>query len=98
MWLGVLVIPAALGLVAVPEISISILLSFLVECCLSGLAAAIIYTISRYLMRPAVMPAAPFVRVDSTQPPPVSEPAPQPWVRPQVSEDEPTDIIMIDLD
>jgi hypothetical protein len=97
---GSLLLPMALGLRQASDLPISLLSGFLLECSWSGVIAMGLYRVSRYLARPAVLPVRSRTepRRPSTQPAP--EPAPRPWVHPQprASEDEPTDIIMIDLD
>lgn len=98
--IGSLALPIALGLREASTLSISLLSDFLLECGRSGVVAVGLYGVSRCLSRPAVLPAR--SRVEAYHPTPAPEPIPQPWVRPQAlqleNEDEPTDIIMIDLD
>ncbi len=98
--IGSLALPTALGLRQVSDLSISLLLNFLIECGKSGIIVMGLYGVSRYLIRPAVLPTS--SRIESRRSSVQSTPelAPQPWVRskPRVEEDESTDIIMIDLD
>ena len=95
---GSIVVPVALGLREASDSPISVLLGFLVQCITSGVIALALYGGSRYLLRPVVLPTR--SRSESYRPSAPPEPVPQSWTRPQpvANEDEPTDIIMIDLD
>jgi hypothetical protein len=102
--IGSLALPMVLDLRESSLVSISLLLNFLIECGLSGIISIGLYGMSRYLNRPTVQ----FVRSRTearrpvVQPVSAPEPVPRPRMRPQprarASEDEATDIIMIDLD
>jgi hypothetical protein len=116
--IGSLALPMALGLRETSVLAISVLLAFLVQCSWSGMIAVGLYGLTRYLMRPVVMPSA-FLRLrrarrrrgPAATTPTTSKPASlstggsdqaaRPWVRPQpqpFDDEEPADIIMIDLD
>jgi len=94
VWLGSPFIPIALGLREAAALPVS----FLVECCWSGVIAMGLYGVSRYLTRPAVVPLRSRVEPPRPAARQTPEPAPQSWVRPQPHDDEQADIIMIDLD
>jgi hypothetical protein len=98
LWFGSIVIPVALGLREASDSPISVLLGFLVQSISSGVLVLGLYAGARYLVRPVVLPTR--SRSDPYRPSTTPEPASQPWSRPQpvANEDEPTDIIMIDLD
>ena len=98
--IGSLALPAALDLREASDLPISLLLNFLLECGKSSIIVVGLYGVSRYLARPAVLPALSRIESHRSSVQPTPEPAPQPWVPSQsrVKEDEPTDIIMIDLD
>lgn len=98
--IGSLVLPIALGLREASDWPISLLLDFLLECGCSAVIVIGLYGISRYLARPAVISVRSRINARRSSIRPTPEPAPQPRVHPQprVEEDEPTDIIMIDLD
>jgi hypothetical protein len=102
MWLVSLVVPVVLGLREASAFPFP----FMMECCWSGVIGMVLYAVSRYLTRPAVVPlrsrdlAGLSQTIESSYPPvrPATEPAPRPWGHPQPRDDEQTDIIMIDLD
>lgn len=96
---GSLALPMALGLRQASDLPISLLMNFLIECGKGSVIVMGLYGISRYLARPAVLPVPSRVEAHRSSAQTTPEPAPQPWVRhrPDV-EEEPTDIIMIDLD
>jgi hypothetical protein len=98
LWLGSIVAPVALGLREASDTPISVLLDFLVQSISSGVLALVFYGGARYLARPVALPSR--SRPESCRPSPTPEPVKQSWARPQpvANEDEPTDIIMIDLD
>ncbi|MCP4539066.1 MAG: hypothetical protein GY832_18175 [Chloroflexi bacterium] len=98
--IGSLILPLALGLRQTSDLPISLLLNFLIECGKSVVIVMGLYGVSYYLIRPVVRSAPSWIKSRRSSVQPVSELAPQPWVRPQprAEEDEPTDIIMIDLD
>jgi hypothetical protein len=98
LWFGSVVVPVALGLRDASDSPISALVDFLVQCISSGMIALALYGAVRYLASPVVLPVR--SRPEPHRAPPMPEPVPQPWARPQpvANEDEPTDIIMIDLD
>lgn len=97
---GSLVLPLALGLRRTFDLPISLLSDSLIEWIWSGAIVIGLYGISRYLSRPVVWPVRSRIEPRHSAVRPVTEPAPRPVARPQVraKEDEPTDIIMIDLD
>ena len=99
---GSLALPMALDLREAFTWSTSLLSNFLIECGVSGVIAIGLYGISRYLAHPVVVPIRSRIEPRHSIVQSAPEPAPQPWVRPQpparANEDEPTDIIMIDLD
>lgn len=98
--IGSLILPIALGLRESSALTASSLSAFLVEYCWSGVIVLGLYGLSHYLARPAVRPVSFRAEPRHSSIQPMPEPAPQPWVRAQpiADEDEPTDIIMIDLD
>jgi hypothetical protein len=98
LWFGSIVAPVALGLREASDTPISVLLDFLVQSISSGVLTLVLYGGARYLARPVVLPIR--SRSESYRPSPTPEPVQQSWARPQsvANEDEPTDIIMIDLD
>ncbi|MEE8390237.1 MAG: hypothetical protein V3S14_05490 [Anaerolineae bacterium] len=99
---GSLALPMVFGVREASAWSTSLLSNFLIECGVSGVIVIGLYGVSRYLTRPAVIPIRSRVEPRRSTVQPAPEPAPRPWVRPQprarANEDEPTDIIMIDLD
>ena len=104
MGVGSLALPVALDLGKMSIWPISLLLNFLIECGVSGVIAVGLYGLSRHLIRPVMLPVRSRIRSQEEAPYPSiqPEPEPRPRIRPQprvrASEDEPTDIIMIDLD
>ena len=108
MGIGSLALPVALDLRKASSWPISLLWDFLIECGVSGVIAVGLYGASHYLARSVVLPVRSRIRsqeearYSSIQPTPEPAPAPRPRMRPQprvrASEDEQTDIIMIDLD
>jgi hypothetical protein len=76
--------------------------SFVAECGLGGMVAAGVYALSYTLRQPVVAPAPP--RVEPHAPPTLPRPQPShspvtaPVVHPQSCDEEPGDIIMLDLD
>lgn len=98
--IGSLALPMALGLRESSDLSTSLLWNFLLECGASGIIVMGLYGVSRYLARPAALPTLSRIKPRRSSVQPTPEPAPRPWVRQQAraNEDEPTDIIMIDLD
>jgi hypothetical protein len=98
--IGSLALPLALNLRTAFDWPISLLSDFLLEWIWSSIIAIGLYGAYRYLTRPAVLPVRSRVEPRRSSIRPATEPAPRPVVRPQVraKEDEPTDIIMIDLD
>jgi hypothetical protein len=98
--IGSLALPMALGLRQASDLSISLLVNFLLECVKGGVIVIGLYGVSHYLNRPVVLSTPSRIKARRSFVQPEPEPAPQPWVRPQppVDEDKPTDIIMIDLD
>jgi hypothetical protein len=98
--IGSLALPMALGLREASNWSISLLGNFLLECGKGGVIVIGLYGLSRYLTRPAVLPTPSRIKSNRSSVQPTPEPVSQPWVRsqPRVEEDDPTDIIMIDLD
>jgi hypothetical protein len=97
---GSLALPWALGLRRMFDLPISLLSDSLIEWIWSGAIVIGLYGISRYLTRPVVWPVR--SRIEPRHPVvrPAAESASRPVARPQIraQEDEPTDIIMIDLD
>ena len=106
MGIGSLVLPMALDLRKMTTWPISLLLNFLIECGVSGVIAVGLYGVSRSLARSVVLPVRSRIRSQEEVRRPSIQPAPEPVSRPRIrpqprvraSEDEPTDIIMIDLD
>ncbi len=106
MGIGSLALPMALDLRKMTTWPISLLLNFLIECGVSGVIAVGLYGISRSLARSVVLPVRSRIRSQEDARRPSIQPAPEPVSRPRIrpqprvraSEDEPTDIIMIDLD
>jgi hypothetical protein len=94
--LGSLVLPVILDLRARSALSIFHLSGFLLECATGSIIAAALWAVSRHLTRPAVVHTR--SQTEPYRPKRAPAPSPQPLVRPQAREDEPTDIIMIDLD
>ena len=98
LWFGSILAPVALGLREASDTPISVLLDFLVQSISGGVLTLVLYGGARYLVRPVVLPIR--SRPESYRPSPTPEPVKQSWARPQsvANEEEPTDIIMIDLD
>jgi hypothetical protein len=98
LWFGGILVPVALGLRGASDTSISVLLDFLVQSISSGVLTLVLYGGARYLARPVVRPIR--SRSESYRPAATPEPVDQPWTPPQpvADDDEPTDIIMIELD
>ncbi len=109
LWGGSVLLPLILDL-RTAEVRFTFLLSgFLIECVWGGIIAVGVYGLSRYFTRPTVRPI-PSRSEPSLSPPPSSSGAEgaerasslksmsQSWSQPRTREDDPTDIIMIDLD
>jgi hypothetical protein len=94
--LGSLALPVILDLRARSALSISHLSGFLLECVAGSTVAVALWAVSRHLARPAVVHT--HSQTELYRPKRTPTPSPQPLARPQAREDEPTDIIMIDLD
>jgi len=97
IWMGGVALPLIFDLQAVKSWSTFLLSGFLIECVRSGVILVGLYGLSRYLTRPAAMPIPSLSEPRQPSSPPL-ETVSQSWSRPRSREEDPGDIIMIDLD